>query len=149
MEKMYISDAKFVNRKHGPKLVELILRVSKVEDKNKAGLERRPIRVSLDGKHIGYVPFYKFMMKAEQPNTPGTKYDIILITAKPITINQLPFYKEMKIAPLLGKGFSMEKAISSEESKSTIILKENKAIKKKKITRRKKKLLQKTAREEK
>lgn len=135
MEKMYISDAKFVNRKHGPKLVELRIKVSKVENKEEAGLEHRAIRVSLDGKHIGYVPFYKFMIKAEHPNTPGTKYDVILTTAKPVVINQLPFYKEMKIIPLLGKGFSMEKAISTKETDSIIILKENKAAKR----RRKKK----------
>lgn len=132
MERMYISDAKFIQRKHGPELVEVSIRIVQVEDKRIAGMTRTPIRVSLDGKRIGYVPMYRFMIRAEHPNVKGTRYDIILTTAKPIGIEKLPFYKDMKIIPLLGKGFSIEKGITRKETDKIVIIKEDKTARRRK-----------------
>ncbi len=132
MERMYISDAKFIRRKHGPELVEIVIKIIQVEDKRIAGMSRTPIRVSLDGKRIGYVPMYRFMIRAEHPNVKGTRYDIILTTAKPIGIEKLPFYKDMKIIPLLGKGFSIEKGITRKETDKIVIIKEDKTARRRK-----------------
>lgn len=135
MERMYVSDAKFVRRKHGPELVEISIRILQVDDKRLAGMSRTPVRVSLNGKKIGYVPMYRFMIKAEHPNVKGTKYDVILTTAKPIGIENIPFYKDMKIIPLLGKGFSIEKGITKKETDKIVVIAEDKTTRK----RRKKK----------
>ena len=91
MERMYVSDAKFIRRKHGPELVEIVIKILQVDDKRIAGMSRTPIRVTLDGEKLGYVPMYRFMIRAEHPNVKGTKYDVILTTAKPIGIEKLPF----------------------------------------------------------
>ena len=132
MERMYVSDAKFIRRKHGPELVEIVIKILQVDDKRIAGMSRTPIRVTLDGEKLGYVPMYRFMIRAEQPNVKGTKYDIILTTAKPIGIEKLPFYKDMKIIPLLGKGFSIEKGITKKETDKVVIISEDKVSRRRK-----------------
>lgn len=132
MERMYVSDAKFIRRKHGPELVEIVIKILQVDDKRIAGMSRTPIRVTLDGEKLGYVPMYRFMIRAEQPNVKGTKYDVILTTAKPIGIEKLPFYKDMKIIPLLGKGFSIEKGITKKETDKVVIISEDKVSRRRK-----------------
>lgn len=132
MERMYVSDAKFIRRKHGPELVEIVIKILQVDDKRIARMSRTPIRVTLDGEKLGYVPMYRFMIRAEQPNVKGTKYDVILTTAKPIGIEKLPFYKDMKIIPLLGKGFSIEKGITKKETDKVVIISEDKVSRRRK-----------------
>jgi hypothetical protein len=132
MERMYVSDAKFIRRKHGPELVEIVIKILQVDDKRIAGMSKTPIRVTLDGEKLGYVPMYRFMIRAEHPNVKGTKYDVILTTAKPIGIEKLPFYKDMKIIPLLGKGFSIEKGITKKETDNVVIISEDKVSRRRK-----------------